>query len=292
MNSVLVTGAAGLLGQQLTIKLAEKYSVTSVDIAENPFDPNLSILYKTVDLTNTSALMEVVNESAPEFIFNCAAYTDVDGCENDKKTAFSLNVKLVSDLLKTEFRRIIQFSTDYVFNGNDGPYSEDDPTDPVGYYGRTKLESEDLLRSSRRDFLVIRTNVLFGQGRNIKPNFITWLISRLRQNQKLRIVTDQYNNPIHAENLADAAIEAAEIGINGVLHVAGDSYLSRYQIAKRTAKHFGLDVDLLEAITTEDLGQVAKRPLKGGLKIDLAKSKLKTELLKFDKALELLKQPE
>ena len=288
MKRALVTGAAGLLGQSLVSKLNIDFTVEALDIAENPFESHSNLSYKKIDLTDLDTVRPLVDEFNPDIIFNCAAYTDVDGCEKNRKLARDLNVGVVENLLKTSFGKIVQFSTDYVFNGESGPYSETDPVDPVGYYGETKLESERMIRGSKRQHLIIRTNVLFGRGVNIRSNFIIWLIDKLKAGEKLRIVTDQFNNPIHAANLADAAIEGGAGVIDGILHAGGSSYLSRYDIAIETARHFGLDEGLLTPITTADLGQTARRPLRGGLKIDLAVSKLKTRLLEFDEALSLM----
>ncbi|MEE9553435.1 MAG: SDR family oxidoreductase [candidate division Zixibacteria bacterium] len=288
MKKSLVTGAAGLLGQNLVSKLISGFTVEALDIAERPFEPHPNLSYRKTDLTDFNPVKALIDRFNPDFIFNCAAYTDVDGCEKHRKLAYDLNIGVVKNLLETSFGKIVQFSTDYIFNGENGPYAETDQVDPIGYYGETKLESEKLIRESPRNYLIIRTNVLIGSGRNIRPNFITWLIDKLKAGENLRIVTDQFNNPIHAANLADVAIEGGTGDIEGVLHVGGASYLSRYEIAIKTAEYFGLDTGLIRPITTSELEQTAKRPLKGGLKIDRAKSKLKTRLLTFEDALRLM----
>lgn len=288
MRKVLVTGAAGLLGQSLIGKLRNKFTVEAIDIADNPFDFHLNLIYRKSDLTDFDSAKTLIDGFQPDIIFNCAAYTDVDGCEKNRKTAYDLNVGVAKYLRAISFGKIVQFSTDYVFNGENGPYAETDSTDPVGYYGETKLESERLIRESPRSYLIIRTNVLFGRGRNIRPNFITWLVDKLKAGERLKIVTDQFNNPVLAGNLADAAIEAATGNIEGILHIGGASYLSRYDIAVKTARHFGSDAGLIAPITTAELGQTAKRPLRGGLKIDLARAILKTKLLTLDEALKLM----
>lgn len=288
MKRALVTGAAGLLGQSLVSTLQSDFLVEALDIAENPFDPYKNLTYRKIDLIDFAPVKSLIEKFKPDIIFNCAAYTDVDGCEKNRKMAFDLNVGVVKNLLTSSFGKIVQFSTDYVFNGENGPYAETDPVDPIGQYGETKLESERLIRESSREYLIIRTNVLFGRGVNIRPNFVSWLIEKLKAGEKLRIVTDQFNNPIHSANLADAAIEGGNGDIDGILHAGGASYLSRYDIAIKTAAHFGLDTGLIQPIGTSELGQTAKRPLKGGLKIDLAESKLKTRLLKLDEALSLM----
>jgi len=288
LKRALVTGAAGLLGQHLIARLQGRYKIDAIDIAENPFQLNPNLTYHRTGLTEPDAMNPLFAKDPPEIIFNCAAYTDVDGCEKHKDMALELNVGIVMKLLNFQFGKIVQFSTDYVFNGQSGPYSEDDDVDPIGYYGETKLESERILLSSGAKCLIVRTNVLFGNGKNIRPNFITWLIEKLGAGDKLRIVTDQFNNPIHADNLAETSIEAAESDVLGILNLGGSSYLSRYDMAVKTADYIGADTGLIEPIATSDLGQTARRPLRGGLKIDKALKLLKTKLLSFDAALKLM----
>lgn len=288
MKRILITGAAGLLGQYLVDKLKDDFIIQAIDIAENPFDdcPNLNYLQN--DLSEFDAIKPLIDKFAPELIYNCAGITDVDECERNRELAYNLNVKLVMNLLRLDFKKAIHFSSDYVFNGENGPYSETDNTDPIGYYGETKLISEKILEDSGRDYVIVRTNVLFGSGKNIRHNFIAWLIEILKQGNKLSLVTDQYNNPIHADNLADAVIEIAQSEYCGIIHIGGADYLSRYEIALHTAKHFGLNNKLIKPVTTKELSQTAKRPLKGGLIVERAKKLLKTRLLTFNEALNLL----
>jgi dTDP-4-dehydrorhamnose reductase len=268
MRSALVTGACGLLGQHLVRRLQSGYRVFTVDIAPNIFEDYNNVTFIQQDLTESSALRNILFEKSVDIVYNCAAYNE--------------------NLVNSGCERVIHFSTDYVFNGENGPYEEDDETDPIGYYGKTKLIAEQAILNSEKKHLVIRTNVLFGNGIKVRPNFITWLIDNLHRGDELKIVIDQYNNPIHADNLAEASIEAEESGLGGILHLAGDSYLSRYEIACRAARHFKFDEKLILPVKTAELGQTAKRPLKGGLKIDKAKRLLKSRLLKFERALELL----
>lgn len=286
---MLVTGACGLLGQYLVNRLKSKYKVVAVDIAPNIFEKHQNLIFINCDLTDSGAPAKVLSENKPDIIYNCAAYTDVDGCEKNRELAYKLNVKLVENLLDTGAERLIQYSTDYVFNGERGPYDEKDETEPIGYYGETKLQSERLIFDSDGDHLIVRTNVLFGSGTNVRPNFITWLIDNLNNGRQLKIVTDQYNNPIHADNLAETSIEAEEKGITGIIHLGGDSYLSRFEIAVKTAEHFGFDKNLISPVTTPELGQTARRPMRGGLKIDLAKNLLKKRLLGFEEGLGLIR---
>ena len=131
--------------------------------------------------------------------------------------------------------------------------------------------------------------MLYGKGKNTRPNFVLWLIQKLSSKERVKIVTDQYNNPTLADNLADAIKEAIEKNISGILNIAGSEYLSRYDFALKVAKKFNFDKNLISLALTSELKQKAPRPHRGGLKIDKAKKLLKTELLDVEKGLEYIK---
>ena len=294
MKRAIITGAAGLLGQHLvrclesSKDLYPELSILSVDKAVNPFKHVADLRYVQADLTKFESLKPIIEDFNPDFIFNCASYNDVDGAEENRKLAEDINAHLVENMLKLSFEKIIHFSSDYVFNGLHGPYSEEDIPDPINYYGQTKYRSERILQESGKNHLIIRSNVLYGTGINIRPNFITWLISSLRRDKRVRIVTDQFSNPTYAGNLARAATEAAQKDLTGILHISGADYLSRYEAALKAAAFFNLNPKLITPIKTVDFEQKARRPLRGGLKIDRAKKLLKTRLLGLDEGLRLM----
>lgn len=289
MSNICITGAAGLLGQNLVNLLKLEHNILCLDIADNPFDENRNISYLQADLTDFSSVRERIKNHKPDYLFNCAALTDVDRCENEKALADKLNFELVNHLLAVARGRIIHYSSDYVFNGNDGPYAETDPVEPINYYGVTKLHSENILIQSKLDYLIIRTNVLYGRAINTRDNFVTWVIDSLKRGESIKVVDDQFNNPTLAENLAGASVEAALEGIQGLLHIAGDEYLCRYEAASVIADIFGFNHELIARGKTSEISQKAKRPHYGGLKIDKAKNILKTRLLGLTDGIKLIK---
>ena len=288
MRKILITGAGGLLGQHLVNSLKSANELLCVDLVKNPFARHQNVIYLQAELTEFDRIKSDIDRFGPDLIFNCAACSNVDRCEHEKKRAKAVNVGLVENLLELPFRKFIQYSTDYVFNGLNGPYAESDAVDPVAYYGLTKLQAEKLLQGSGKDFLIIRTNALYGFARAVRPNFVTWVIDSLRQGKYIHIVTDQYNNPTYAGNLAEASLEAADLGLSGILNVAGADYFSRYDIALTVADVFDLPTTMVHPISTSELGQAARRPARGGQKIDKAKSLLKTKLLGLEEGLKLM----
>ncbi len=288
MSNVLITGAAGLLGQHLVKALGDKHRIMAVDTAVSPFESLANVEYLTADLTDFPAIRYDVLNFKPEYIFNCAALTDVDRCEIEKNLAEKLNFELVNHLLTVPFEKIIHYSSDYVFDGKSGPYGEDDPTDPINYYGATKLHSENILHNAHVNYLIIRTNVLYGIAESVRKNFVLWVKESLEAGETISVVDDQYNNPISAANLAEASVEAAYSDISGVLHIAGNDYLSRYQTAVAIADYYKLNRDLIQKTKSTELLQKARRPVKGGLIIDKAKELLQTELLGIEGGLSLI----
>ena len=290
---VLITGSNGLLGQKLVKTFSSNHQILGIDLQAEPFINPPNFRYQNISITEKDKLEKLFAAFKPEAVINAGAYTDVDSCEKNKEKAREVNVdgvKNLSRLCRENEAKLVQLSTDYIFDGKAGPYSEEDTPNPKGYYGVTKLESEKVILDSKIDFLIVRTNVLYGKSLGETHNFVLWLIQKLKNRQEVKIVTDQYNNPTLADNLAEAIKEATEKGISGILNIAGSEYLTRYDFALKIAEKFNLDQSLIKKVLTSELNLPAPRPLKGGLKIDKAKKLLETELLDVDKGLEYLKK--
>jgi dTDP-4-dehydrorhamnose reductase len=174
---------------------------------------------------------------------------------------------------------IIQISSDYVFDGSNGPYSEDDHTFPVNYYGKTKLEAENVLRGTRRKWSIFRPNVLYSSDLFCKGNFFAWVYKSLLKKQAISVVADQISNPTLSNHFVNAIFQAIIMDYEGILHIGSDDYISRYEFAIEIAKVFGFDLDLISKIDTDFLSRklnsyIAERPLHSGLLI----GKLEEEL--------------
>jgi dTDP-4-dehydrorhamnose reductase len=267
---ILITGAAGQLGRALIRILEREAELLPIDRVRASDDIVLG------DITDSAQVEEIVSGFKPDIIINTAAYTDVDGNERNRELAQLVNVKGVEYLVGAADRtggRIIQISTDYVFNGQSGPYLESDPVDPISVYGRTKWEAEQLL-SHRNTNLVVRTNVLIGPGHESPASFVRWVVQSLQAGKKIRVVNDQINNPTLTTHLAEAIAVAIQKEGQGLYHYGGLEFCSRYEFALKIAAYFDLSADDITPISTEELDQLAPRPLKSGLicskmKIDL-----------------------
>jgi len=291
MKRVLITGANGLLGQRL-VQIFSSFELFACDLTSDFFLP-IDIPYGRLNISNKDQVVGLVESFKPGWIVNCAGYTDVDRCEEQKELAWSVNVDGAENLAWTckKFKiNLVHFSTDYVFDGENGPYDEEGKTNPISFYGKTKLESEKVVRGYNINHTIIRTNVLYDFGHKVKTNFFIWVLEKLKKGEEIEVVTDQYNNPTLAFNLAGIVKEAIEENIFGLYHIGGKDYLSRHEFAQKIARVFGLDKEKIKAVKTAELKQAAPRPSRGGLRIDRAKGVFKTEIWGVEKSLEFLKK--
>jgi dTDP-4-dehydrorhamnose reductase len=265
---ILVTGANGMLGQKVCAFYSKRENVRLLGcgLEEKPYLNGLE--YVKCDLTDREKLKNIVFNFCPDFIINAAAYTNVDLSETERETAWKINVKGVeylSEAARVIDACIIHFSTDYIFDGKNGPYSENAKPNPLGYYARTKLASENVLRISGTLYTILRTNVLYGTIVNCKSDFVKWLIESLKQGRQVRIVTDQFNNPTFVDDLVQGINKVIEYKKTGVYNIGGKEFLTRFDFSKRIAEFFNLDKGLIKPVSTSELNQPARRPLKSGL---------------------------
>ena len=264
---ILVIGSNGMLGQRLVEFYNAKNNVELLTCSaeESSFIPNVD--YKQLDITQKNKVREIILSFFPDVIINTAAFTNVDKSETEKETAWKINVNGLENIALyawTIDAHLIHISTDYIFDGKSGPYSEDDKPNPISYYGRTKLAGENSIRTSGVNFTIIRANILYGPAKYGRPDFVKWVVNSLRANQTIRIVTDQIGNPTYIDDLVNAIGNVIELKKEGVYNVGGKEFLSRYDFTLRIAKFFNLDEKLIKPILTKELNQPAPRPLKSG----------------------------
>ena len=270
MKRVFVTGANGLLGQHLAQIFSQvpKYELLFTS-DESTFHLNHRPLldYTQLDITSKSDVKSLVMSFHPDVIVNAAAMTNVDACETQRELAWKINVHGVenlADVARMIGAKIIHVSSDYVFDGLRGPYGEDDRPNPINYYGKTKLASENVLRAGDVRFAIARTIVLYGTGKNVKKNFALFLVDALKEGKPVQAATDQVSNPTYVHDLAFGILRIVEQEAEGIYHLSGSERLSRYEFAHKVANVFGLDPGPIAAVKTEDLHQPARRPLCSG----------------------------
>jgi dTDP-4-dehydrorhamnose reductase len=270
MKRILVTGANGLLGQHLVQIFSQQPKYELLFTSDEPtFYLNHRPLldYTQLDITSKSDVKSLVMSFHPDVIVNAAAMTNVDTCESQRELAWKINVHGVenlADVARMIGAKIIHVSSDYVFDGLRGPYGEDDRPNPINYYGKTKLASENVLRTGDVHFAIARTIVLYGTGKNVKQNFALFLVNALKEGKPIRAATDQVSNPTYVHDLAFGILRIVEQEAEGVYHLSGSERLSRYEFAHRVASVFGLDPGHIAAVKTDELHQAARRPLCSG----------------------------
>ena len=282
MKKILITGAFGQLGTSLCEVLSNKSILATGRVM------TLTEKYHCMelDITNQENVKELIRNYKPDIIIHLAAMTDVDGCEKNPETAFEINVGATENLLKNFNGKFIYVSTDYVFDGEEGPYYEDDKVNPVSVYGRTKLYGENLVQESDLEWIILRSNIIFSYNDRTKASFVNWVVDSLKKKQMITVVNDQWNNPTWTNDLANVMSMMIEKNICGIYHYGGGDFLNRYEFAKMIASAFSLNRELIKPITTHELNWLAQRPLKSGLYTNKIELDLGIEPLPIQKALD------
>jgi len=293
MEKVFVTGGSGLVGSRVVEAICEKYEVTySFNRNPNAIGSGTPL---QLDISSETCIKKIV-ELKPDVVVHTSALADVDYCEKNPHEAYAVNVngtRNVAIACREVGAKMVHLSTDYVFDGTKGGYSEEDVPNPINRYGHGKLESERIVASMLNDWVLARTTVIFGWNRIWqRKNFAAWVIDSLRHGTMVRLVTDQFSSPTLAENLAGALVELAASNKKGVYHIVGNDCLSRFDFGLKIADVFSLDPGLITPVTSEELSQAAPRPKKNCLSNKKAARELETRLLNAEEALEIMEQQE
>ena len=292
---VLITGSNGLLGQKLLHKLRVDKSVELIATSkgENRISEKNGYTYFDLDITDKMAVSQLIVSQNPNVVINTAAMTNVDLCEDAKEACDDLNVNAVKYLADSCINidaHLLHISTDFIFDGEDGPYKEGDKPNPLSYYGLSKLKSEQLLQAHTVKWTILRTIIVFGVGDNLsKNNIVLWAKEALEKGEPLNIIDDQFRAPTLAEDLADACILAAKKKGYGIFNASGKDIMSIYEMVERIRKYYGLDTTNLSRISTSTLNQKAKRPPKTGFILNKAKSVLGYNPHSFEECLSIIK---
>lgn len=278
MADVLITGASGLVGSRLVVRLRGRNDVHGTFHTHRPeFLGHRADRLHRMDVRDTAALRALAERIDPEVVVHCAANTNVDACESIPDEARRANVAPVAALArwaKGRGARLVLMSTDYVFDGTNPPYEVDAKPNPLCVYSATKAQAEACLKGLP-GALIARSTVIYGADfGHMKRNFATWLIGELEQHKPVRVVDDQWNTPTMSQMIAEFVDLAIERGLEGVVHAAAADCLSRFEFARRIAARFKLDASLISPIKTDDLHQPARRPARPCLSMERSEAAL------------------
>ena len=276
MKKIIVTGSNGLLGQKVTALSIQDPEIELIATSIGPNRHNLKdgYTYEELDVLDLDRLNELVEIYQPDSIIHTAAMTNVDACEAERAKCYALNVQSVKNLVDVCESKGIQFvhlSTDFIFDGENGPYTEEAEPNPLSYYGETKLESELILKNSSCRWAILRTIIVYGVVNDMsRSNIVLWAKGALEKGEPIHVVNDQWRMPTLAEDLAACCLLAVKKNASGVFNASGKDLMSILEIVERVADHYGLNKSLIKAISAESLNQAAKRPKKTGFILDKA----------------------
>lgn len=297
---IFILGISGLTGTKLQYK-ANEFEVFGSYNLRNQQENGIKRI--KIDVSNSEKIERILREIKPDVLINTSGINNVDYCETHHEEVKKINVdavKDISEITKDLQIKLIHLSTDSVFNGKkDSPYTEEDIPDPINYYGKTKMLSEKIVLENPEN-LVIRTSVLYGwlpktyaklPSSSLKPvNFAQWLIEKLLVKDSVKIITDELDSPIIAEDFAKSIIHLLKLDKSGIFHSAPPIQISRYDFSVKLAKMLDLDDKLIQPILNKDLG----REIATGKNKCLDSTKMSKEtgfnFLTLDDSLKMLKQ--
>lgn len=273
---ILVTGANGLVGKKIVNRLAadKKHEVYATSLKHLQVEGAKTF---TSNLLNAD-INNLIEQIGPETVIHCAALSSPDACEVDRFVCKRMNIEVTSRIASACSNynvHLVFLSTDFIFDGIKGNYSEEDPVNPISYYGESKMEAEALLKSMNLSHAIARTSLVYGYEEKLsRSNILIRVVENLSKHKPYRVPTDQVRTPTLAEDLAVGIERLAVEKISGLYHISGNEHVSVADFSIMVAKTFGLDESLLQKVATKQLAEPAPRPLNSSLNIDKARKDL------------------
>lgn len=277
MKKIIIIGSNGLVGQALVNYFQEINNYELIAISKNHnINPNLNSKFESIDITNYTEINYILSLYNPDVIINTAAVSSIDECENDKNNCTNVNflaVKNISEFCIKNDIHFIHFSSDFIFQGTKHNYNENDIAEPVNFYGQTKLDAEKEIISNNNISTIIRVELVYGYLKNLaKQNILTWVLNNLKNNTKIKVVSDQYRTPTYVYDIAFATEQIINNKEFGIFNIGGTETYSIFEIATKIAEIFNLNNKLISPVLTYDLNEKTKRPLNTSFCIDKAKN--------------------
>lgn len=288
MKRILITGSNGLLGQKLVYLLLEinkknpnLYEIYATSRGENRLIRKEGYHYYDLDITKQEQVRHIFHTIKPHIVINTAAMTNVDQCEIQQEACNLLNIHAVDFQIKALEQlqhetinytpHFIHLSTDFVFDGEAGPYAETDKPNPISFYGNSKYQAELLVQKSKLNWAIVRTIIVYGVVDNMsRSNLVLWAKKALENGENIKVINDQFRAPTLAEDLAEGCLLIAEKKANGIFNISGKHTYSILELVNQIADFWHLNKDLIQVVSSQTLNQPAKRPPRTGFVLDKA----------------------
>ncbi|MFA6483166.1 MAG: dTDP-4-dehydrorhamnose reductase [Bacteroidales bacterium] len=280
MVKILLTGANGLVGQTLVhrIQSMSGFELLATSASGCKIKNPGNLRFRQMDIAVNEEVKEIVSEFKPDTVIHCAAMTQVDPCELDPERCDLVNIEGTRNVGKAAEAcgaRFIYLSTDFVFDGLKGPYSEDDHPNPVSAYGWSKLQGEFITRSLKIPWVIVRTILVYGVTPSMnRSNLVTWVRDSLMGHKSIRVVDDQFRMPTLVDDLAEGIMEIVVRNKTGIYHLSGPEMTSVLDFARIIARSFNLDESLISPVHSDELKQSGHRPVSTGFILEKAQDEL------------------
>lgn len=260
--SVIVTGATGFLGCHLLKELRSDFEIIALSHSRD-FQPLDGVIYQHIDFTEIENFKKLLLHHSPIAVFHLAAIADAHICQHQPELAYFINVlatKQITDLCHDFQVALIYTSTDLIFDGKKGFYSEQDEPFPLSVYGKQKLEAEKQIQQFTTNYCILRLPLMIGEGTTEAPGFMNVFLNNLRTQVPQNLFTDEYRSPLHVQEAAKGLVLALKNKWQGIFHLGGKEKLSRYELGLRICEHFNISNHLLHPVLQKDLKLAAPRP--------------------------------
>lgn len=294
MKRILITGSNGLLGQKLVELLVQKPDVEVIATARGanrlPFTDGYE--YQSMDITNQAEVEAVIAQTRPHAIVHTAAMTNVDQCEAEKADCWLQNVTAVENIVQACAAHdvfLLHLSTDFIFDGVAGPYTETALPNPISFYGWSKYAAEKAVTSASIRWSIARTVLVYGIAHDMsRTNIILWVKNSLENHKNIKVVTDQWRTPTLAEDLAVGCFLIVDQAAQGVFNISGSDFLTPHDMAIKTAEYFELDQSFIAQADSTSFSQPARRPPRTGFDLTKARQVLNYQPHTFDEGIAIL----
>jgi len=277
---ILITGSSGFLGRYLIKYAPAEYEIIAQYRSKKPDDYGKQVNFLQMDFLHDS--WDPIDRLQVDGVIHAAASASIDECEQQPELTYRMNVDVtrkLADFARRQNARFIYLSSDVIFDGKKGDYSEKDLPSPQSVYGKSKVKAEEYVLARYPDAVVVRPALFYGLALNGRPSFTEIMLKNLRAGKEIRLFTDQYRTPILVNNLAEALWELIDNDFRGILHLGGAQKITRYEMGILMCEMFGLDKQLLIPTRLEEVKLIAPRPLDCSLDITLARRILRTRFV-------------